>query len=260
MKRVRAYNQQIHSAANVQVQEQLKAQRNKAAKLEIKVRKLETEQTRVKRISEKQRREFEEREEAYVRELIQQQQKVNEQLRVMRDLHKVLKGIPEEELCVDTRILVTDTNWLLDMTPLKVQRFLQRLDQCRNLYLFVPSAVVDELDRLKSRREKTRRDAYAAVTSRSLVKMLSECTSPSLIVHTTVQLSTEALNRLQALKDNTDNQILEIYYEVAKCTSRTPVLLTADAVFQMKVNSNRCIALKSTSMDEIIEFASKYSN
>lgn len=241
------------------IDNELHIHRKKSVELEIKVKKLEIERNRAKREAKEAKQlrhaQAQEKENALIEQLRQQATQINEQMRKARAEHKVLGGVPEASIEADTRILVADTSWLITMTHHKVKELLDQLDRVRNLFLFIPSAVIEELDRIKNNKKK-----QLTGVVKPLITMMSKSTSRSLIVHTTLQLSTEALKRVQSLEGSTDNQILEIYYEVSKCTVRTPILLTGDASFRMKVASNQCLALDSTSIHEIICSANSYVN
>jgi multidrug efflux pump subunit AcrA (membrane-fusion protein) len=260
---VRAHNLQKEQSVAAKALAELQQERNKAFQMEQTIKKLTIDTRRSKRLTEEAQHALAEqaekaqvlvdqaREDANALRAQQQERDrlLDDKMRQLRVQHKVLGDLHDDNLNKTTRIIVVDTNWLITMRRGSVELFLEKLDTHQNLFMFIPCAVIDELDRVKITKPRLSR------TIKDLIQMMATRKFASLIVHTTLQLSTNSLQRLEALKGNTDNQILEIYYEVVKCTFRTPILLTADGTFLLKVDKNRCLGLCSTRYDEIISFA-----
>jgi rRNA-processing protein FCF1 len=256
--RLQSINEQTMLSRNEQIQAELRKHVNKQAQLELQLKRLETETKRTRREA-KEAAEAEqlrqaaamEKEKALTDQLKQHELQLNEHMRKARAEHKVLGGMCDSNFNSETMILVADSNWLIAMKRKKVEEFLVKLDEIRNLFLFIPCVVIEELDRIKNK-------PCISNVVKQLIAMMTESQSRSLIIHTTLQLTTDSLQRLHALHGQSDNQILEVYDEVVKCTARTPILLTGDGSFQMKVARNRCYYLFSTSIHDILCSACNY--
>jgi rRNA-processing protein FCF1 len=240
--RVRTFNASKRNSMLEKTLSEIQQQRSANEALAQKLRKLEIDNQRSKRIAD----EAIERMKKQELEMKKQELESNKRLQNLAQSTKVLGEISVDR---NTRILVADTNWLVWMGCHQINALLTELSQYPDIYLFIPSVVRDELDRIKSKKTKLFREKVTGIIDQLGIQ------HRSLICHTSRQLSDQALARLHALSGVRDNQILEIYCEVSKCTIRAPVFLSKDKTFQQKVTNLKGLFMQTNRIADIMACA-----
>lgn len=155
------------------------------------------------------------------------------------------------QVTVESRIIVGDTNWFINMGSDQLQRLLTRLDRETHIQLMMPFIVREELNNIINRcrgkqGEKERRLFDVCMKIRTVL----ETQPASMILHSSENLSEEAKVAVDRARTN-DDKIAIIYLEVLAVVPA--ILMTQDVMFRVDVCGRGGICSGETRIEDILK-------